>query len=116
MSDNKALDAVEKMLRTPLNFDPHVIDAGDGIEWKFVADPSPTQTEELRLAFNVLQEKLESGAGLKDAYDHLGKVISTWLIKGSNKQTFPRPNYGVNALLWFAFKLQLGRDPEFPTQ
>lgn len=108
--DKQQREVLEKFMSTGIDFSPFTIDPGDGTEWSFKPDPMPSDTERLRKAMNSLQRAVTSGEGAQEAFDELAEGIRSMLIDDKQKKEFPKPNYGQNALMFFAIHLATGRD------
>lgn len=121
VDDKSQMEAVRSLMATGLDFTPHVIDAGDGIEWAFKPDPGPADTDRMREAMNELnlaQEALQAGdltVKLQPAFDALMDAIRDRLISDEDKASFPQPTYGINAAMFFSLHLTYGRSG-FPTE
>lgn len=130
-ADRKAEEAAKKQqekvmadfMSAGLDFTPLTIDAGDGLEWQFVPDLMPPNIQRLRAAVQRLHasnnEVLETGDGgdtLQEAFDELVEACRQCLEPDLPQPAeWPRPNYGIKALLWFAMHLIQGKTG-FPTE
>lgn len=104
-----------EFMSTGIDFTPFTIDAGDGVEWEFVPDPMPAQTEALSKAMAGVSEAAEAGEGSVEAYEALIEAIKAMMVNEKQKKEFPLPIYGTKAYMFFALNLATGRDG-FPTE
>lgn len=113
--DKRQREVVAEFMSSGIDFSPFTIDAGDGVEWEFTADPMPAETEKLRQGMTALDAAAKAGEGLQEAFDSLVGAIRDRMIHDKQKKEFPKPVYGQNAIMFFALHLATGRDG-FPTE
>lgn len=108
-------EVLSEFMSAGIDFSPFVIDPGDGNEWSFTPDPMPWETERLRNAMSSVYDAMRNGEGAKEAAEELVEAIRDRMTDEKQKEKFPLPNYGQNALIFFAMHLATGRDG-FPTE
>lgn len=114
--EKKQQEEIRKFMSTGLDFTPFELDAGDGVVWKFSPDPQPSDTERLSKAMSALEEAQGGeGGSLQAAFGELVEAIKDRIMDEKQREQFPLPVYGANALMWFSLHLATGRDG-FPTE
>lgn len=108
--ERRQREMIAELMSSGIDFSPFTIDAGDGVEWEFTPDPMPADTEMLRKAMTDMGEASQNGEGIQGAFDDLIKVIKARMVDEKQKKEFPRPIYGINAIMFFAIHLATGRD------
>lgn len=106
-------DSINRLMTSGVNFDPFVLDVGDGVKWNFSPDPMPAQTERLSSAMTALGDPGEGG--LQAAFNELSEALRDVLMDDDQRKQFPLPRYGSNSIMYFALHVVTGRDG-FPTE
>lgn len=114
-AEREQQEVVKKFLETGVDFTPLTLDAGDGVEWNFTPDPQPAETERLSEAMKSLHEAQSNGDSIVEPYEALKEAIRDRIMDADQREEFPKPYYGVNAIMWFAMRVATGRDG-FPTE
>lgn len=108
-------EALAELMSTGVDFSPFTIDAGDGKEWSFNPDPMPSDSQALINAMNGLHKAMSEQEDAEEAFGALVEAVRSRLLSEEQREEFPLPIYGTNAMLFFAMHLATGRDG-FPTQ
>ena len=113
-AEKKQAESVKKFMADGVDFSPIVLNPGDGTEWSFTPDPQPAQSARLAKAMQGL-EGVDDPQKMEEVFETLADSIRERLVSEEEREKFPLPIYGVNALMWFGMRMAAGRD-DFPTE